>query len=46
MEAFAGYIKRETLSKELIEGVPGEGVFSESYKLAGFDILLAVARLK
>ena len=46
MATFAGYIKRETLSRELIEGVPGEGVFSESYKLAGFDILLAVARLK
>jgi isoleucyl-tRNA synthetase len=46
METFAGYIKRETLSRELIEGVAAEGVFSESYKLAGFDILLAVARLK
>ncbi len=45
IESFADYIKRETLSRELVKGVPNEGVFSESYKLAGDSILLAVARL-
>jgi isoleucyl-tRNA synthetase len=45
METFAEYIKRETLSDKLVKGVPGEGVFSESYKLAGNEILLAVEKL-
>ncbi len=42
---FADYIKQETLSRELIEGVPEQGVFTESYKLSGYDILLGVRRL-
>jgi hypothetical protein len=46
METFADYIRRETLSHKLIDGVPDEGVFTERYKLAGYDILLAVARLE
>jgi len=45
MEDFADYIKQETLSQQLIEGVPGEGVFTERYKLSGYDILLGVQRL-
>ena len=44
MEDFAGYIKQETLSRQLIDGVPGEGVFTESHKLGGYDILLGVRR--
>jgi len=44
MEGFADYIKQETLSRQLVEGVPGE-VFNESYKLGGYDILLGVRRL-
>ena len=42
---FASYIKRETLSRTLVDKVPGEGVVAESYKLAGHDILLGVAKL-
>lgn len=42
---FADYIKQETLSRQLVEGVPSQGVFTESYKLGGYDILLAVRRL-
>jgi len=42
---FADYIKQETLSRQLGEGIPEEGVFSESYKLGGYDILLGVKRL-
>jgi len=44
MEDFADYIKQETLSRQLVEGVPGEGVFAESHKLGGYDILLGVRR--
>ncbi len=42
---FADYIKQETLSRQLIEGVPEEGVFSENHSLSGYDILLGVKRL-
>jgi isoleucyl-tRNA synthetase len=45
MADFADYIRQETLSRELIEGVPEEGVFTERYKLSGYDILLGVKRL-
>ncbi|MDI6814664.1 MAG: isoleucine--tRNA ligase [Dehalococcoidales bacterium] len=42
---FSDYIKQETLSRQLIEGVPGEGVFTESHRLGGYDVLLGVRRL-
>jgi isoleucyl-tRNA synthetase len=45
MEDFAHYIKQETLSQQLIDGVPGEDVFAERYKLSSYDILLGVKRL-
>jgi len=45
MEDFADYIKQETLSRQLVEGVPEEGVFTERHKLSGYDILLGVKRL-
>jgi len=41
----AGYIKQETLSCQFVEGVPGEGIFTESHKLGGYEILLGVKRL-
>ncbi len=44
-EKLADYIKQETLSRQLIERVPGEDTFTESYKLGGYDILLGVKRL-
>jgi len=44
MADFADYIKQETLSRQLVEGVPGQGVFTESHKLGGYDILLGVSR--
>ena len=44
MEDFADYIKQETLSSQLVEGVLEEGVFTESHKLAGYNILLGVRR--
>jgi isoleucyl-tRNA synthetase len=45
MEDFADYIKQETLSHQLVEGVPEQGVFTEGYKLGGYNILLGVKRL-
>jgi len=45
MADFADYIKQETLSQKLIEGVPGEGIFSESHKLNGHELSLGVRRL-
>jgi len=45
MVDYADYIKQETLSRQLIERVPGEGAFTESFKLGGYDILLGVKRL-
>jgi len=44
MEDFADYIKQETLSRQLIYGVPEQGVFTENYKLSGYDILLGVEK--
>ncbi len=45
MKDFTNYIKQETLSRQLTEGVPEEGVFTESYKLGDYSILLGVKRL-
>ena len=45
MQDFAGYIKQETLSRELVEGISEEADFTESYKLGGHSILLGVKRL-
>ena len=44
MEGFADYIKQETLSLELVEGVPPEGAFTDTHKLGGYEILLGVKR--
>ncbi len=45
MTDFADYIKQETLSRQLIDGVPEEGAFAERHKLGDYDILLGVKRL-
>jgi len=45
MADFAEYIRQETLSEQLVEGVPETGVFTESHKLGGYDLLLGVKRL-
>jgi isoleucyl-tRNA synthetase len=45
IENFADYIKQETLSQKLIEGVPEEGTFAESHKLGDHEVLLGVKRL-
>ncbi|MBA7652665.1 Isoleucine--tRNA ligase [subsurface metagenome] len=43
--ATAEYIKQETLSRQLVEGVPEKGIFTENYRLGGHDILLGVKKL-
>ncbi|MFC2068138.1 isoleucine--tRNA ligase [Chloroflexota bacterium] len=45
METYTSHIKQETLSCKLVEGIPEEGVFTEDYKLGGYEILLGVKRL-
>ncbi len=45
MADFADYIQQETLSRQLIEGVPERGIFTENHSLGGYDILLGVKRL-
>jgi isoleucyl-tRNA synthetase len=44
MSGFTGYIKQETLSRQLVEGIPGEGVYTESHKLSGYEIVLGVRK--
>jgi len=45
MADFADYIRQETLSQKLVEGVPQEGVFKEGHKLSGHELSLGVKRL-
>jgi len=44
MEVWGAYIEMETLSS-LIAEPPGEGVFTASYKLGGYEVLLGVKKL-
>jgi isoleucyl-tRNA synthetase len=41
---FADYIKRETLSRELVESIPEQGISTERYKLGGYEIVLGVKK--
>ena len=45
MGDFADYVKQETLSTELVEGIPEKTDLTESYKLGGYEILLGVRKL-
>jgi isoleucyl-tRNA synthetase len=45
MAGFANYIKQETLSRQLIKGVPEEGAFKQTLKLDNYDILLGVKKI-
>jgi isoleucyl-tRNA synthetase len=44
METHSGYIRQETLSRELIEGSPPAGSYVEEQKITGQAITLAVER--
>jgi isoleucyl-tRNA synthetase len=41
----AGYIKQETLSRKLAEGMPDEVDYRETFKLSGHEVLLGVKRV-
>ncbi|UCB42254.1 MAG: isoleucine--tRNA ligase [Dehalococcoidales bacterium] len=45
VQDWADYIKQETLSRELVEGVLEEDFFTEGYKLSGHEIKLGVKRI-
>ena len=39
---YLDYIKHETLSDEVKQGVPEEGAHAESYKINGYEMKLGV----
>jgi len=45
MLKYGDYIKQETLSLDLVEGVPEEGVYAERPRIAGEEVALGVKRL-
>jgi len=45
LRQFEDYVRQETLSRELVEGPPPEGAYSEEQKLGGGSVRLAVRRL-
>ncbi|MFC1860907.1 isoleucine--tRNA ligase [Chloroflexota bacterium] len=40
----ADYIKQETLSQQIVYGMPEQDVFTQKYKLSGYDISLGVKK--
>jgi hypothetical protein len=44
LRQFESYVSQETLSRELVEGPPPEGAYSEEHKLGGGSVRLAVRR--
>ena len=40
----ADYIKQETLSRQLVDGLPEKVDFRETYKLSGYNVLLGVVK--
>ncbi len=45
IEKFANYIKQETLSRQLIEGIPEPGAYTETCNINGNKVVLGVKRL-
>ncbi len=45
LEEFADYVKQETLSRQLVDGTPAQGAFTESCKLSGHNILFGVMKV-
>lgn len=44
MDSFGDYIRRETLSLQLVEGPPPSGAYEEAQRVEGLEVLLAVKR--
>jgi len=45
VDGYADYIKQETLSRELVAGLPEEGAFVKSHVVEGNEVVLAVKRV-
>ena len=44
MDTFASYIKQETLSQELIDGLPPDGAYSEKHRISNSEVSLAIKK--
>jgi isoleucyl-tRNA synthetase len=44
IDSFAGYIKQETLSQELIDSLPPDGTHSEKHRISNSEISLAIKK--
>ncbi len=44
MEKFAPYIRQETLSRDLIEGVPEKDAYTQTHRIDGEEVVLGVRR--
>jgi len=45
MNTFADYIKQETLSRELIDGLPPDGAYSEKHRISDNEVSLAIKKI-
>jgi isoleucyl-tRNA synthetase len=46
MKTLAGYIKQETLSEELIDGLAPDGTYGEKHRIANSEVSLAIRKNK
>jgi isoleucyl-tRNA synthetase len=46
MKTFASYIKHETLSEELIDGLAPDGTYGEKHRIANSEVSLAIKKNK
>ncbi len=44
MNTFAGYIEQETLSHELVEGLPPDGAYTEKHRVSNSEVSLAIKK--
>jgi len=44
INTFADYIKQETLSQELIDGLPPDGAYSEKHRISNSEVSLAIKK--
>jgi isoleucyl-tRNA synthetase len=44
LSTFASYIKQETLSRELIDGLPPDGAYSEKHRISNSEVSLAIKK--
>jgi isoleucyl-tRNA synthetase len=44
INTFADYIKQETLSRELVDGLPPDGAYSEKHRISNSEVSLAIKK--